>query len=193
MSSAAVLDWAEATAKRLLSPLGQRWQHVQRVAALADCVGFAFDEDRVTLVAAAYLHDIGYAPELAETGFHPLDGARYVRAAGHERLARLVAHHSGARLEAEMRGLQGYRDEFPFVDSELDRALTYCDLTTGPDGARVTLEQRVGEITSRYGPDHVVARAINACVPEFERAREETEARMAAACVEVSGSLAVGR
>ena len=34
------------------------------------------------LVAAAWLHDIGYAPELVETGFHPLDGARYLRREG---------------------------------------------------------------------------------------------------------------
>ena len=27
------------------------------------------------LVAAAWLHDIGYAPGLVQTGFHPLDGA----------------------------------------------------------------------------------------------------------------------
>jgi integrase len=27
----------------------------------------------------ADLHDIGYSPELADTGFHPLDGARYLR------------------------------------------------------------------------------------------------------------------
>ncbi len=30
------------------------------------------------LVAAAWLHDIGYAPEVTDTGFHPLDGARYL-------------------------------------------------------------------------------------------------------------------
>ena len=57
------------------------------------------------LIAAAYLHDIGYAPELEDTGFHPLDGARWLRAQGQERLACLVAHHSGAWFEAEARGL----------------------------------------------------------------------------------------
>jgi hypothetical protein len=79
------------------------------------------------------------------------------------------------------------------MDSELDRAHTYCELTTDPDGTRVTLEQRVSEITNRYGSDHSVAQAINACVPEFERARDETEALMAAAGVVVSGSLALPR
>jgi hypothetical protein len=34
------------------------------------------------MVMAAWLHDIGYAPELAVTGFHPLDGARFLRRAG---------------------------------------------------------------------------------------------------------------
>ena len=29
------------------------------------------------------------------TGFHPLDGGRFVRGNGHERLACLVAQHSG--------------------------------------------------------------------------------------------------
>ena len=56
------------------------------------------------LVAAAWLHDIGYAPTLAATVFHPLDGARHLRALGHERLARLVAYHSSARWEAEALG-----------------------------------------------------------------------------------------
>jgi hypothetical protein len=54
------------------------------------------------LVAAACLHDLGYAPALIETGFHGLDGARHLRALGYERLAGLVAYHSGARGEAEV-------------------------------------------------------------------------------------------
>ena len=36
-----------------------------------------------------------------------VDGAYYLRAHGQERLARLVAHHSGARFEAAERGLVG--------------------------------------------------------------------------------------
>jgi len=31
---------------------------------------------------AAYLHDIGYAEPLVDTGFHPLDGAVYLRGLG---------------------------------------------------------------------------------------------------------------
>lgn len=71
----------------------KRWQ------PKAHKVGRILNEaDRPALIAAAWLHDVGYAPSLAVTGFHPLHGARYVRALGHERIAGLVAHHSGAHV-----------------------------------------------------------------------------------------------
>jgi hypothetical protein len=41
-------------------------------------------EEREVLVAAAHLHDLGYAPALVETGFHALDGARHLLALGYE-------------------------------------------------------------------------------------------------------------
>jgi hypothetical protein len=118
-------------------------------------------------VAAAWLHDIGYASELAATGFHPLDGARYVRAQGHERVARLAAHHTGARVEASIRGIEDYLAEFPFDNSELDRALTFCDLTTSPAGAPVGVSERVREIQERYGAEHPVSRCMERCRREF--------------------------
>ncbi|WP_344814779.1 HD domain-containing protein, partial [Microlunatus aurantiacus] len=175
-----VVLWARRTAEHHLLSLGRRWDHVAAVGRAAEGIAGAFGDDGETLIAAAFLHDIGYAPELAVTGFHPLDGGRFVRGQGYERLARLVAHHSGARLEARLRGIDGYCDEFPFEDGPLDHALTFCDLTTGPDGVPVSLERRVQEISERYGPDAVTARAIAAGVPEFERACRLTELRVAA-------------
>src|SRR5215218_6626606 len=56
-------------------------------------------------------------PALATTAFHPLDGARHVRALGQERLARLVADHSSPRWEAEALGLAGELATFPREDS----------------------------------------------------------------------------
>ena len=51
------------------------------------------------LVAAALLHDISYAAPIAQTGFHPLVGAVFLRELGYpQRLTRLVAHHSVAVL-----------------------------------------------------------------------------------------------
>ena len=181
MSDAETVAWARDIAGALLWPLGRRWRHVQAVGALAESIAPAFGEQGPVLMAAAYLHDIGYAPELALTGFHPLDGARHLREHGHETLARLVAHHSGARVEARLRHLHGFEDDFPFLDSPLDQALTYCDLTTGPDGRRVTLQDRLAEITDRYGPEHTVSRAMTQCLTELERARCDTERRLARA------------
>lgn len=155
--------WAEDHARRLLSPLGRRWRHAEAVADRARGLSSQLvPEDREVLVAAAYLHDIGYAPEVAVTGFHPLDGARHLRALGHQRLAGLVAHHTGARHEARLRGLHEALAEFEDEDSLVTVALAYCDLTTGPDGERMTPEQRLLDVAARYGEDSPVTRGLRA-------------------------------
>ena len=169
-------EWAAHAAEEHLAPLGRRWVHVQRVAATAERIAPAVSTDTDTLVAAAYVHDIGYSPALAMTGFHPLDGARFVTDAGYPDIAYLVAHHTGARNEAELRGLPELLDEFPFENSLLHRALTYCDLTTGPAGDPTDVRDRIAEIVERYGSDHVVARAATIGLPEFLAIEAEIEA-----------------
>src|SRR4051812_14989627 len=91
---------AQALAAQLLPPLGDRWRHVQRVAQrasdLAPTLALPVPE-RSLLVDSAWLHDIGYAHEVVRTGFHPLDGARFLETIGFpRRVVCLVAHHSGA-------------------------------------------------------------------------------------------------
>ena len=96
--------------------------------------------DAELLEAAAWLHDIGYLPELAATGLHGLDGARYLRDVQHAEpvLCRLVAHHSCAVIEAEERGLADVLTrEFAPPPQPLADALTFCDMTTSPDGEHV--------------------------------------------------------
>lgn len=185
-----LLRWARKTSDRFMVSLGRRALHVRQAAALAHEVGLAMSGEPAVLAAAAWLHDIGYSNELVRTGFHPLDGARWLRTQDQEELALLVAHHSGARHEAVLRGIDGYLEEFPYRGSDLDLALTYCDLTTGPDGRRVTLECRIEEIHERYGQDHVVSRTMRIGLPEFEKARESTERLIAEAGIQLSGSLA---
>src|SRR5437763_15650935 len=130
MCNESLVQWAAERAASLLSPLGNRWLHVQGVVERARQVGEAFNEnDRCCLIAAAYLHDIGYAPVLKQTGFHPIDGARYLRSLGYERLASLVAHHSVSRFEAQLRGYETELAEFPRERSAVADALTYCDIT----------------------------------------------------------------
>jgi hypothetical protein len=141
-------------------------------------------EDADLLVAAAVLHDVGYAPRLALTGFHPLDGARFLRDAhgAEDRLVRLVANHSFALLEAEERGLRDVLEaEFPVLgDQRLVDALVYCDMVTTPDGDRTTGGERVAEIIGRYGPGSVVGRFIRRTSPEIFAAVTRIETAIAA-------------
>lgn len=175
---------AQELAERLVKPLGRRWNHVQAVAARAKELAPAVPPaDRNTLIAAAWLHDIGYAPEIGHTRFHPLDGGRYLREAGWpEQVVNLVAHHSGARYEAAERDLwTELDDEFPFSDSPLLDALVTADLTTGPDGQRLTYDERISEILSRYGVDDPVHRTWTKAAPVIRECVERTNARLAAA------------
>ncbi|GAA4989866.1 hypothetical protein GCM10023225_28930 [Kineococcus glutinatus] len=152
--------WAAGEAGRLLADLPARWQHTQEVAIHAwwAAVGLPRQEQEL-LVAAAYLHDVGYSAELVDTGFHPVDGARHLLRLGRPELASLVAHHSGAAVEARHRGLERELAQFPPPDGSVADALTYCDITTGPTGETVDPGPRLEEVLRRHGPDSVVARA----------------------------------
>lgn len=82
--------------------------------------------------------------------------------------------------------MDDYLAEFPYGATALDEALTYCDLMTGPDGASVSLDERVEEIVRRYGSEHVGAQSITAGWPEFREAVSNTERRLAEAGVLVT-------
>ena len=85
-----------------------------------------------------------------------------------EQLWTLVAHHTCAQIEADERGLgEVLAAEFPIGDvaPSAVAALTYCDMTTGPDGQPVDVEERIAEILTRYPADHVVHRSIARAAP----------------------------
>jgi hypothetical protein len=171
-------EWAAAEAERLLSPLADRWKHVRAVGKCAREVSAVLDqEDRPYLVAAAFLHDIGYAPGLQRTGLHQLDGARYLRSLGAERLARLVAHHSEAQFEIQLRGFGEELTYYKREESWVSDALTYCDLTTGPTGLPMTFEDRATEVEQRYGEGEIVD-ALRQATPYLLGAIERTESRL---------------
>jgi hypothetical protein len=172
-------EWATAQAERLMAPMGDRWLHVQAVARKAHPMAIGLPaNDGEALVAAAFLHDIGYAPSLNWLGFHPVDGARFLRAQGRERLACLVAHHSGARFEAEERGLVEELAAFPVEDGPVMDALTFADMTIGPAGQPMTLDERISEIRDRYPQDDPVHRAIVRARPLLQAAIDRTQQRL---------------
>jgi HD superfamily phosphodiesterase len=186
-----LVAWAEAEAQRRLAPLGARWLHSTGVAARAREITSVVDPaDCDLLIAAAVLHDVGYAPELAISGFHPLDGARWLRGHGHHRLANLVAHHTGASFEAAALGLEEAVDEFVDEQSAVTDALAYCDLTTGPVGERISVRGRLDEIEKRYGATSIVARALQSASEALFAMVARTEFRLSCA---IDQQLAVGR
>lgn len=173
---------AEIALSKLASRLPRRWKHVQAVASRATWVAqsLGLGED---LVSAAWLHDIGYAPDLVATGFHPLDGARFLRREGFDEcIVSLVAYHSCAYIEAGIRGLASeLAADFAPGTSELADALLYCDMTTGPDGDYVRPADRLVEIRGRYGPDHEVTRFVELAAPEILTAAGRVEELLKAA------------
>jgi putative nucleotidyltransferase with HDIG domain len=152
------------------------------VAAQACSLAPVLGADADLLQAAAWLHDIGYAPGLADTGLHALDGARYLRDTQQADtvLCRLVAHHTCAIFEAEERGLADILSlEFEPAPQTLSSVLTYCDITTSPDGEHVPADKRLAEIQQRYGPGHLVSRSMQRATPMILSAVEQVQDRAA--------------
>ena len=152
---------AQALAFRLLDDNAERRRHSAGVAARASLLRAAVpDMDADLLVAAAWLHDIGYASALKDTGFHPIDGARFLREAEWDSaLCGLVAHHSGSRFVAQQQGLGDELGEFVYEENAISDSLTVADQTAGPDGRRFSLEERMREMLARHGPESPQARA----------------------------------
>ncbi|OBH16635.1 HD domain-containing protein [Mycolicibacter sinensis] len=165
----AVVQRARRIAESRLAPLATRLAHVRGVAAAAEGLVTRVDPlEADALVAAAWLHDVGYAPSVRSTGFHPVDGAAFVRAEGFPAVVvSLVAYHTGAVFEARERGLSEALAEFVQPPGLLLDVLTCADMQTGPDGSPIRPEDRVSEILSRYGEDDPVHRAITLSAPSL--------------------------
>lgn len=173
---------AQTVARDLLAEeLPRRWAHTQGVAARARELAGPLGPDGELVEVAAWLHDIGYASTIAVCGFHPLDGARYLRdvLAVDDVVYRLVAHHTCAVIEAAERGIDGLSNEFAPPERQLLDALTYCDLTADVDGRPVNVEERLGEILQRYPSSHVVHRSITRATPCLLKTARNVRLRLA--------------
>lgn len=100
--------------------------------------------DADDIVAAAWLHDIGRAPQLKQTAFHPVDGAlALIRREWPERVIRLVAHHSLAVVEAPYYGVAHHLGVIDAVPGEPSDIVIFADMTSGDQGAPVAPSDRV--------------------------------------------------
>jgi hypothetical protein len=172
------VERAGALAELRLASLPKRLLHVAGVARVANhltSLGVGGPE----LETAAWLHDIGYAPDLAKTGFHPLDGAQFLATQGFPPIViSLVAYHSGAEMEAEARGLAGALSRIRKPPAALLDDLTFADMTTSPDGKPVEAKDRIAEILSRYPEGDVVHEAVTKSAPNLLAAVERVRSRI---------------
>jgi hypothetical protein len=164
---------AEALATRFLRAVDGRLAHSAAVAAQIERVaGLVESEWRSPVRDAAWLHDVGYHPDLAFTGFHPLDGARWLRDRHWPaETCRLVAWHTQSLEEARLYGLATELvAEFEPPPPLAASALAWADLTTSPTGAPWDAEQRFADILRRYPPGSIVHDATRASSPALRDA-----------------------
>lgn len=173
---------AEALAEVLLRNLPERLEHTRGVAARATELSVTVpEEQRELLVAAAWLHDIGYSREVHGTGFHPLDGADHLDGQGWpRRLSGLVAHHSGAVFLAPLFGVADRLAEYPDELDALSDALTYADQTVGPHGRRMTLDERMTDMLARHGAQSPHAQVHHLREPFLRAVADRVAPRLAA-------------
>lgn len=158
------MEWSasdsENLARELLCGARDRWAHVQLVARTLHQILDA-EPSRELLVSAGWLHDIGYAPQLLDTGLHAVDGAAFLDRVGvPSEIVSLVAFHTGAEFEAEERGLVDALIQFDRPPQEDLDVLILADLISGPTGQQMTVAERLDEIPRRYEPQHPVHRAV---------------------------------
>ena len=169
---------ARPLARALLSGVGTRFAHSQGVVRQVRRADWLVDARwRSAITRAAWLHDIGYSEHVADTGFHQLDGARWLR--DHGRLldwCRLVAWHTGSDVEGRLRGLHAELvAEFDPPPPLATAILTWADVTTSPVGAMWTAERRLTDILERHPADSIVHRAIVATWPSLLLAARTVE------------------
>ncbi len=124
------------------------------------------DDERALCEVFALAHDIGKVYTLRTTGtdFHPLDGAAFALARGEPRLAALIAHHSGARYEAALRGLT---IPYPYEDGIINQIVAVVDASTLQSGVVVPITERLRDIADRHGPESPPVCAMRAFWPEL--------------------------
>jgi len=153
---------AESLARRLLADDSDRFAHCRYSAGIAELAADALGlQDSDALIAAAWLHDIGYVPSLAMTGFHPLDGALRLASEGWpDETVLLVAHHSHADLLARYFGVENQLTVLDHASGEAEDILTYADLRSGTTGMGAVPEQRIAEMRRGHSKNPTVPKEV---------------------------------
>lgn len=140
-----VISRARALAADVLRNDPTLHEHSSRAARGAASLAHSIPSSRTAdVIAAAWLHDIGYSSQLRRTGFHPLDGALYLMSQDWpERVIRLVAHHSLAALEAPFYGVGHHLRVIEAVTGVDADILVSADLGAGVGSPAPTIDARL--------------------------------------------------
>lgn len=153
-----------------------RLQHMRDASRVAADVAAVLGLSPVAsqqLARAALAHDIGYAPAVMQTGYHPLDGAFFLEACGEDPwIVEAVLRHSragaGDHLPPAIR--QAYAARVPRAEAAwLVEATTLCDWRAAGVGGRVSLGQRFWDIVERHPGNEAKARRAQRLVAEVRR------------------------
>jgi len=120
---------------------------------------------------AALLHDIGYWEPIAKTGFHPIDGARFLEEHQEPELAAYIIGHSCSPEEGELSGFPGIRQD----PSLIAKLITYWDVQVKQGGEVVSYSERFADIISRYGEACIVGKANVLAKPRIEQLIREID------------------
>lgn len=172
-------NWGRELARSVLAaehPV--QWEHTKLVAMRTEVIGRAVlsEEEREVLCAAAWMHRTGTNVELRDTGFVPLDSARYIasRTALPVRVAALVAHQSSAATTAVQRRLTGAMAEFADEATFTRDVLWYCSAPEDLEREAAVHNTRQTALKNVLGTNHAMVYAH----AEGLRRRREAAARV---------------
>ena len=143
---------AQTLAHTLLAEYPCRLDHVGGAAMIAGMAAGALRVEHAdTVIAAAWLHDIGYAAAVARTGFHPLDGALFLAREGWpDPVVFMVAHHSHAAVLAPYYGVHHHMALLEHVEGQADDIITFSDLRAGTNGLGADPRDRIDDMRQRH-------------------------------------------
>lgn len=130
---------------------------------------------------SALLHDIGYAEALHDTGFHPIDGARYLQRQGYADIADFIICHSNSPEQALLRGLPAISVSRHIIAD----LITYWDVQVTQGGKLVTYAERMQDIRNRHGEDSPVWKAHTQAEPRIQVIMEHVNSLISRAPVDV--------
>jgi hypothetical protein len=139
---------------------------------------------RRRLLATAWLHDVGAS---LGAGLPGLEAGRALRRAGHEPVARLVAHAGFSDLAAALAGLPPVVREFPLPSPPDDDLLLLLDVavvTTAGDGTRATPAAALRDLAQAAGRGSL---AVRVRVALIARLGDDADARRLAERVAAPG------